>query len=284
MPFPQLSRYLGTPFNAGTKVSLIDKFIGDGVNSIFGPLVNKPGTEVGSSVQVDNVLFPRFNGAAIVDGDDIVLSSIPLAGQEILIPGTNHIVFPASDQNDALGRIYETSAFLADVETIQNFIYKAQPGNSGIKLQFVNKLALDGADASWFQLAPANPDGSVGVYLGAGLPLYTPNIEAADNLASGVLSGASTFDVADGSQFTAGDYVMLDQGQVTQEIVKIASISMNTITIFSSLSFSHSMGAGVLTVGRKFWMKMTVPLNITGGTAMNFYGVTLDTVVRAALR
>lgn len=282
MPTPALRRYINTPFNAATEVHLIDQATGDGTTSTW-TLANKTGLQLGASVQVDGDLHPRFTGAATVDGNDVSLLSAPPLSAQIIFPGSGAIKLNASDQNDALGRVVEKAVYIADISTIQFYEYSAYPGDSGIKLQFSHLITADPSAASWFQLAPALADGTAGTYGAAGDPLYTGDISASDVLTGATSIGATSLNVVDGSQFTAGDYIMIAYGTADQEVVKITSIASNTLTVVGC-TYAHSISDTVLTCGRKFWIKMTIPLNATSGLARNLYGTPLMVRARVTTR
>jgi hypothetical protein len=280
---PLLGRYREQPFNEGTRIDYIDQFLGTGVDDTF-TLTKKSGTEVGNSAQVETVLFPRFTNAMVIDGDDVILNSAPLLGQNIVVPGVESLNFGASDQDDALGRMVEIYAFIADVDSIHEFAYDAPPLMAGIKMEFVKLIPATIPAIIWFQLAPANADGTVGTYEAAGAPLFTAPIKTSDVIVGGpYLAGTTSFDVVDGTNFLAGDYIILNRSNPTEEIVKILSISFNTLT-HTGTTFDHFAAETVLTAGRKFWIKMTVPLNATTGNIMNFYSISLKTTARILAR
>lgn len=280
MTEPALKRYWDTPFNPATELHALDVFTGDGVLDTF-TLIFKNGLQVGQSVQVEGTLYPFFNGQAILDGLDVILATPPATGDKAIVPGQGSLVFPVSDQNDTLGRVATIPLYFADIATPHLYRYKTVPGEAGIRLQFVNKNSTAaGAQASWFQLAPALPDGSMGTLLAGGAALYTPDMVGSDTLASTANISDGTITLNDASTFEEGDFVMIDQGLVSQETVKISTIAGNVLTVPYTIGVTHSAGASVLSVGRKFYARVTIPLNATLGNPQNWYNVGLSTYVR----
>jgi hypothetical protein len=284
MTFPLLKRYVNTPFNAGTEVFSVQTFIGDALTTTFALDTDiLTGLQVGAAVQVETTIKPRATGASTVSGDNVIIDTAPGVGQGIVVPGSSAIVIPCSDQNDALGRTILFPLYMADVETIQFYSYKKVPGETGILLEFKN-LLLSGAGAqeSWFTLAAADP--VTGANQSFSSVLSTPDLKGQSYVDGAHLVGDDELVVEDGSVFVEGDFLMIDQGQVNQEVVKITSISGNTIQVPGELAQNHSDGALVLACGRKFWGRIIVPLNAAGGIPRNLYNITLETYVMAVAR
>lgn len=276
---PTFFAYFATPFNSGTQIHEIDVFAGNGVDKEWA-LVFKNGLQVGNSAQVDNNFYPRDNGQLIVDGNNVILPSAPITGQTVIIPGQKSALFPVSDQNDAIGRTVTIPLYFGDVGTPQFYRYKKVPGQSGIRLQMVDVMsASGGSDPSWFQFAPALADGSQGTLLSAGAALYTANLEGNDSLASPASIGDGTITLNDASLFVPGDFLMLDVGNGSQETLKISTISGNVCTVPALVGVNHLAGANVLSVARKFYLKITVPLNAAGGIPKNLYNTVLTRYV-----
>jgi hypothetical protein len=74
--------------------------------------------------------------------------------------------------------------------------------------------------------------------------------------------------------FIVGDYIVINRGNVTEEVVKIVGKTTTTFTV-TELNYNHEIGETIYSCARKFWAKLTVPEDATGNTAQNFYDIGL---------
>ena len=284
MTVPLIGSFNNTPWNSSTRTNRVYKTTGNGTSNTFAldtTLLN--GLQVGTMGQINATLKPRSSGAMKISGDSVIFDEIPANGATIIIPGQTSHDFGVSDQDDALGRTYTRVFYIADPSTIHLYMYKVPPDVAGIKV-WMEDLYVGGAASSWWQLAPAQADGTAGTYASAGSPIYTPAILGQSYLdgASSALDG--TIDVEDGSQFNEGDYLMINPTQGDQEILRISTISGNTLTVPTGIALNHADGSSILACGRKFFARITVPLNVAGGIPYNFFDVGLAYYTRVAAR
>ena len=175
------------------------------------------------------------------------------------------------------------AVWVGDADTIDIYSYVAAPTNSGIKLAIVDNNGSLGATPSWTQFAPANADGSAGTFLSGGTPIFTPAISAADTVTTHALAAATTIKVNNSSLFLAGDYVKIGSGLSTAEVVQITAIPDGVTLTVTATNYAHNNGETVFTCARKIWLKVTVPVNATGGQALNLIDTELQrTYVRTA--
>lgn len=273
-----LDIYRDEPFNEGTLVDLVDIFTGDGSTVTF-TVSNKTGTRIGSTIQFDNIQYYQYNGGFTKSGNSFTLDSAPPENSQGVVPGITTITISAFDQDDIPGqttpREAEVALYLVDPTEAALYEYENLPTNSGIALCFSDLITSTGADTTWVQLACSDPSTGLALsYLATGECLYTPNISSFGLLASSISSGASSFMCDSASDFIDGDYIVINSGNPTQEITKISSIDETTIYT-EELNFAHSAGETIYACGRKFWMKLTIPLDAFEGEAVNDYSLAL---------
>jgi hypothetical protein len=186
-------------------------------------------------------------------------------------------VFPGYDQSSVPSvpnaNIVEIGLWLADPSDIFTEQWEKSTGQTGIKMQFINKDVVNGIPSSAFSLAPANPDGTPGSYLTAGAPIYLSDIKGVSTTTSGVSAGATTINVADGTQFASGGYALIGD-DITQEEIWITGISGNVLTIAVGTANAYLSGTNVYDNGRKVWGKVVIPL--ASGAPISWINVAMD--------
>lgn len=264
-----LGIYNDEPFNSGTLVDPVDLFNGDGVTTQF-TVTQKSGNRIGSIVEFDEFQYSQYNYGYTRSGDTVTLSSAPPADSQGVVPGINAIVFESFDQDDVPGnpdsRVKEVFFYLADPDDIHSFSYEPLTTNDGIKLMFTDLISSAGASSTWVQLACTDAAGAAMTYLDPGEALYTPSLKAFGTVLASSAALASSVTCAVASSFIEGDYIKINPGAITQEIVKIVSIAGTTINT-SGFDFDHAAGENIFTCGRKFAAKETTPLDATDGEA-----------------
>lgn len=274
----------------GSVVDPVDTFVGDGVTSTF-VLVNKNVQRMGSTVQVGSTQYYQYNGGFTKDigTNSFTLSVVPPVGAQIVAPGISQVVSYVFDQSVVPGvtnpRVSDVPIWIGDTTSIQNQYYLPLPSDSGIAVSLVDTISSVGAQVSWCQFAAASPStGNALSYGPTGATFYTPGISAFSTVASAVVAGASSVLLASASAFSAGDYVYFNVGNSSQEIRKVSSISVNTLLLTTGLDFSHSIDETVITCGRKFWLRVTIPPGAAGNEAVNFYDLALRRQCRVVSR
>ena len=275
----------GSSFDISTQVGLMDYFTGDGVTTSF-PLTNKSYLDTGSTIQVGNSQIWRNSGGFSGSGNTLNFAAPPTNGAVISVPATIRFQIGAYGQAAVVGlsnpNIAEAPFFLADISEIASQTYQPTIGQTAILIQPVDNDSIYGALATWIELAPMLADGTAGSYGSAGAVLSETAIEAADNLASGISALATSITVADGSQFTAGRFLMIDAGVLgQQDIVQVLHIASNVLTITPS-NLSHTSGAGVYEIGFGFWARLELPTTFI--STDNFYDVSLNVTVDSVSR
>lgn len=283
--------YYNTPFNAGTQIDPVDTFTGDGSTKTF-TLVNKTATRLATTLQTNTTEYFQYTGGFTKNtvSNTFTTQSTVANGLTIVAPGLSGLTAAAFDQDVVDGvtdpRVVEVPFWMADTETIHLYQYLSLPGTDGIEISVLDYLAGVGADVSWCQLAPSSTNGIALTYGATGENLYTGDLTATTILAASSADTATTLSVESASDFTAGDYIIIDIGQSTAEVRQISSINTltNVITLATALQYSHYIGETVFTCGRKFWLKVTIPLNFNNNVPINFYDLALRRRGRAVAR
>lgn len=283
--------YYNTPFNAGTQIDPVDSFTGDGTTKTF-TLSNKTATRLATTLQTNTTEFFQYTGGFTknTSNNTFTTQSAVANGLTIVAPGLSGLTAAAFDQDVVDGvtnpRVVEVPFWMADVDTIHLTEYSALPTFGGIEISVLDYIAGVGADVSWCQLAGSSVNGLALTYGATGVNLYTGDLTATTVLTASASASLTTITVAVASDFTAGDYIIIDIGQVTAEVRQIFSINTltNVITLATALQYSHFIGETVFTCGRKFWLKVTVPLNFNSNSPINFYDLALRRRGRAIAR
>lgn len=267
MPTPKLFFYSATPFLPGTKVTPMDFAIGTGDPDY--DLLNKTGVELADLVQVEATQYFRSNGYSLT-ANTITFDTSPPINSRILFPGNHGLIFRVYDQDDVPGeatpRVAKAQWWLADNEDIEQLEYIASSGLSGIEVSVYDFMPDVGAQTSWFQFAPALGDGSEGTYLAAGAPLVLNPITAKSFLDGTFTAPQTVLTVEDGSIFEIGEYIKINPSGGNVETVSITNITGNDLTI-SGIDLNHSNAEPVFAMGRKGWLKVTIPLNAVDNIA-----------------
>jgi hypothetical protein len=279
-----LGFYKGSPLNEANLLDPVELFTGDGTTTTF-TLTRFSGIRVASTIQVGSLFFTRSSIPAgfTVDGNDVTLLSPPANGATVIVPGISAASLEAFDTATAgtstNANIDEEIFYIGDPDSIAFWKYKALPGNTGIVVSITDNFSTGGAEADWIQFAPVDGDGNPGTYLAAGAEIELGTLEAEDELQDSILAGATSIEVADGSQFTEGHLIQLGPGTAEQETRRIVSIAGNVLTI-TGTDFAHPAGELVYENAIPFAVKLTVPLDITEGQAMTLHDLGLTRAVR----
>lgn len=274
-----------TPFNSATELSPLDLFTGTGSQTAF-TVTNKSGTGIGSTIQFDSTQYFRHLGGFSVAGNIATLSSAPPSNSQGVIPGISSLVLNAFDTDTVpitTPRIDAKEFFIADVTEIGTMEYQPVTGQIGIQITFVDNITSVGPTLAWVQLACSDAAGNALAYAATGATLYTPNISYFSTLSASSAALASSITVVQASGYVLGDYVLINVGQATQEVVKITARSGNILTI-SGTNFNHFIGETVHTCGRKFWARLTVPVNATSGLAQTYFDLGLKRTCKRSQR
>lgn len=275
--------YRDAPFFSGTEVDQSDFFTGTGATTAF-TLARKGVNRLAGTVQFDGTQYYFYNGGFTKTGTGFVTNTAPALNTQGVAPGQSALLFDQLfDQDDVPGldtpRVQEIPFYLVDNSEIPLFEYVNIPSLGGIELSFVDMISSVGAQTSWVQLACASPDevGSALTYEATGTPLYTGTISAYGTLDASSAQSATSISVDLASGIGVGDYIMVNGGQPSQEIVKVIGYTAPTTLTTTGQTYDHYSGETVYVCGRKFWAKCTVPLDATDGLAANYFDLSLRT-------
>jgi hypothetical protein len=205
------------------------------------------------------------------------------------VSGTSRILHTAYDQITVPGvtnpNINSRPIYMVDPLTIALYEHAEAPGNSGIKLQWIDYDTSTGAALSYYRLAPSNADGTEGTYLATGLPLNISAIRNKSTLSAPVVPSNTSITVADGSLFAGMGmiFLLLDNGTVNEEIVAVTNRVGNVLTITPATN-PHAGGVTVYHCGTKIWSKITLPGGISGGVPTNLYDVVFRIIFESTSR
>jgi hypothetical protein len=283
-----LSFYGGTPFVSSNQIDLVDTYTAPGGVATFY-LTNKTVPSLSSTIQAGNLEYYQFNGGFTTNqsNQSFTLATNPPIGTQMVAPGINQLVLSAFDQDTVLGvsnpRTASIPIWLVDPTTINNYKYSNLPSYPGLQISVVQLISGSNAQPSWIQMASADASGNAMTYGATGGSLYLPSIDAFTTLASTCTAGSNLLYVVAASgattRFWPGQYISLNIGNSTSEIVHVISInySTNVLTIDpSGVTYTHSPGETVYACGWKFWMQCTIPLNANSNTAVNLYNLGLQ--------
>lgn len=275
--------YKDTPFFSGNQVDEVDVYTGNGVTTTF-VLSRKTVSRLAATVQFDATQYYSYNSGFVKTLTGFTTNTAPPLNSQGIAPGLTNLLFDQLfDQDNIPGttspRVQEIPLYIADSSDIPLYKYTQIPSLPGIELSIVDFVSSAGALTSFIQLACAQSDatGAALTYQATGTALYTGVLTAFGGLLASSAASASSILVDLASSFTLGDYVYLNAGQPTQEIVKFIGYSPPYTMLLTGATYPHSKGETVYACGRKFWMKCTVPLNETGGQAANFIDLSLRT-------
>lgn len=281
-----LAGYRQPPYVTAHRVDALDVATSDGVASRYN--IAKPIANLNSIIQVGNT-FPNAasGGFAKVTGPDgVLLTSAPTLGTKIIMPGIVRFTFKAYGQSSVQGlsnpNISQTVIHLVDPDDIATYLYLPSVGQSHMRLSFVDNDTTYGAQTGWLQFGYGTPasilaNDATGTTFGtAGASINLEDISGLSTLATGASSGATSFTVVDGSQFSispTATTIQFDTGLSTEETVQLMNISGNVLTT-TPTTYAHSSGAYVYHNGLLLWGQLTLPTNLTGFA--NYYDVSID--------
>lgn len=273
--------YSAFPLGPATEIDLNDFFTGNGTATTF-TLVNKTGTLLNDDVQVGATIDRQSTGTVTVSGNNFTLPAAPTTGTVVTAPGASALEFDAYDQATVAGvtnpLVKERTFIIADMDQIGLYKYLVPGGYSGIQLQFIDHDTSNGAAAGWYQLAPANADGTVGTYGAAGAALDVGAIQNSSTLTANSIALATSITVADGTQFTPGMIIAINYGNPSFEPTTIRSIAGNVLTV-DALANAHSSTETVMHCGWWAYGKLIVPAGAAGGQTTVNWDVSLDVIV-----
>jgi hypothetical protein len=270
--------FKATPFNIANELDPCEVFIGDGTTKTF-VLTKFSVLRVAESIQVGSLFFSRSSNpvgfTVNVTDNSVTLLSAPASGAKIVVTGTSAGVLNAFDVATAgtatSANIKEKIFYIGDVDEITYWSYGPLPGNTGIVVSLSDQFDTGGVDPEWLQFAPLLADGSIGTYGTAGESIDLGSLIAKDVVQSDMLAGDSVVTVADGSQFIEGRFLQFNPGGVTQETRQIINVTGDVLTLATGTDYLHDADELVYENIIGFGMKLTLPIGVTGGQAMNLY-------------
>lgn len=289
-----LKFYSSSVFIAANEITQVDVITGDGSTVNFR-LVKKQSSQVGDTVQIDATKEPRYlQGWSLPDSTHIQFTTAPPANSQGVIPGVNPVDFECFDTASEPGvsgsaNVDTFEVWLADDATdpynsIVNQKYMPVYGNPGIAIFFQNLCTAAGAQTFWTRIACCDASGNALSYGATAGTIYTASFQALTSLTATAAALATQLTVQSASGFYAGDYIILNPGQVTEEKLKILSINYaSNILTTTGVNYPHSKNELVFMQGRKFIVEGTIPIGTLSGTAQSFInlGLFYDTIAES---
>ena len=275
-----LGLYSKLPFTSETLINLVDLFTGDGLTETFD-LTNLSVNQLGSTIQFNGTQYVMANGGFTENPDGFTLSSAPPLDSQGIAPGQLTLLWDNLFDQPQVGgtplpQSQAIAAYLADPNEIFNYQYVGFPNTPGIGLTVVNCVSSAAAQTTWVQMACADSNGNALSYGATGAPLYLAPIQAFGTLASSSVPLDTNILCDNAGDFIPGDFILINAGQLTQEIVQITGFTSPNIFTVSALTFLHNLGETIYACGRTVWFKCTVPTNATSGQASNFYNLAMQ--------
>ena len=279
--------YYSTPINLQSNVvDLVDTYVGDGITTTF-TLVNKTVSQLAATIQAGNIEYYFYNGGFTINSgaNTFTLATAPPVGTQIVAPGIQQLTIAAFDQTNVLNvvnpNIQQSPFWLCDPTTINNLYYEPLPGYPGIQISLVQLISGANAQLSWFQMACADASGNALTYGATGAPLYTGSLSAFTTLVCTTSSLGNILYVGSASAFTPGDYVSVNIGAPTQEILHVIATNTSSnpnqlILDPSGTVYAHYPSELVFDCARKFWLQITVPENANDNQPVNVYNIGLQ--------
>jgi hypothetical protein len=277
----------GDTFISDTLVDQSDNGLTNGTADLV--LINKTPSRAGSTAQVSNIQYYEYTGGLTLDipNNQLVLDTIPATGLQWVSPGLTTIVCDCYDQDDVSGVSNPRQSIPhfwvgADVTDITTYEFMPVLGATSIPITVTDLLTGIGPDATWFQVAACNASGVPGTYSATGVSLNMLEISASALVAVTQTAGNWTLSItgtgSGTSIFQPADYIVINPGNVTSEIARIATISGSNISLTSGLNYNHFAGQneGVYVLVREYALMETVPLNATGGLPQTFINMSVN--------
>ena len=273
--------FYDTPFSVATQLDRVDVYTGNGTQTEF-VLVNKTIGELGSTEEFNSTQYAQYNNTLTKDVPDnsFITSSAPPNGSQGVAPGISALSADAYDTDNVPGltnpRETEVAFWYGDPYNINQYSYLGFPSDPGIGISFVSLTSGFGADPSWCQLSCASPSGGVLGYGATGETLWVAPLVAFGTLGASCAAAASSIICGTASSFTAGDYIVFNQGAPNFEICRVDNVNGPAWQLDIGLggpNFAHSSGEQIFAALRQGWAKFTIPLDQTNGAAANYYNL-----------
>ena len=278
--------YNSSAFGSQSALNPVDLFTAPGSTNTF-TLVNNTVATLGATIQAGATEYYQGNGGFTTNAASgtFTLAQTPPVGTQIVAPGANKLTISAFDQSTVLGvsnpRVQQTAFWMMDISSIRYYEYNPLPSYPGIFVNAVQCINGVGAQTSWIQFACADASGNSMTYGATGAPLYLPAITAVTTLSTTLTAQVSSLlglQVTSASSFIPGAYVVINVGNVTQEVLHIISVdSVDNIlyTDTGGTSYTHYAGEYIYLSGFKAFMQLTIPVNANNGGAINLYNLGL---------
>lgn len=277
--------YNDDTFNGSSQVDPPSFFSGNGSETEFDVI---SGLRAGTVLQYSAIQKFRYTGGFTVDtvANTVTINAAPALGAQGIVPGQIGFVLDAYDQAAVDGitnpLIKEKRAFLANITDPHLYEYLAKDGEIGLELSILDAISSAGCDISWLQLASSAPITGIALtYAATGVSLFLPELDGFGVLAASTAIGASSVSLsyaASGGTWWPGEYVLINPGQSNAEVRRIATVTVNNsvLTFETAFDYTHAVDEPVYACGWDFWIKLTVPINVSLGQAQNF----LDDFIR----
>lgn len=263
--------YVATPLSSGTEADPDDFAVSDGSSTTF-ILSSKNITHLSGLIQAGNTLLRKTDGAFTVTSPNIVTLATPQpVNTQIVFPGTTQVVASAFDQAVIPGvtnpRVIAVPFWFADISEIPYFTEEGLAGAFNSPYISIVPLitGVPGALVSWCELCTADGSGNATTYVNATNPYYLKSMTAYSPISASAPSGSTVLNVNSTTGFTAGDLIYINPGLGTQEVVTVTSVGSSTVLNVAPMQFNHYIGENVYVCGVKMFLRVTIPLNYSGG-------------------
>ena len=281
----KLTSFFATPCNLASIADYTDWYVSDGVTTTY-TLVNKIAARMSGVVQAGSVFYSANLGQMTIDrvNNKFTLNSAPPTGTIIIAPGVNAISAWAYNtpavEADPSPQVKNFPFYVAPEITsaIQYYTYQSYPGASAIGLSLVDLDPTSGAQLSWLNWCPANPDGTPGTYVPGSTSLNVPDLNAQDVFTgSQVQVNDTEITVSNGGQFASsvGGYLILEPGTSQEEQVKLTAQNGNILTI-TPAGWTHNPGAYLYDFARKYYIETDFSTIPSGTAPVNLNNIVIN--------
>jgi hypothetical protein len=274
--------WFSDPFITSTEVSPMDVGTTSGTDYT---LTNKTTDLLGRTIEYGSTQKDLWNGGyEKIDSTTIRLNEDPPDGLQMAFPGVRGLTFTTYDATSVSGivtpNVTATTFYVGSLDEIPNYQFVPKAGATAINIFFKDNITGVGPDASWIQIAACDASGVAGVYAATGASFGTPPISASAIVSASGLAGDWTIAINSSGTgddtFRAADFVYINPGQPTSEVVRVVSVAATSLTLKSGLNSPHATGEPIYVCVRQFSAQETTPEGATGGLAQAFFNMSLE--------
>ncbi len=271
-------------FIPSTLVGSIQTFVGDSsTTKFFTP--NIPYTQIGPTLQYGTVQKFLYTGGFTKNNDDsVTIDTAPPLNSQGVVCSLSAIEI-ASYDTDSVANVttprYGYKNVYVGTDEPHVYAYNPRIGERGIECLFVNNITgLTGLpDLSFVAMACCDAAGNALSYTASGVSLWTDKMTSFSTVAASSNSGTGNLLVVSATgtdYFIAGDFIIVNIGQPTAEVIRISSISYNNLILASNFNYPHYIDESVFFYAREFSLRQVIPEGFTSNTAQNYYNLSYE--------